>query len=59
MVNVDENLINDWLYKIISMVESEPDMARKELINLSSYVINAPRSDGNQRKGNYVRPSIR
>jgi hypothetical protein len=44
MVKLDENTLNDWVYKIISLL-NEPDKAKMELINLSSYITHAPRAE--------------
>jgi len=47
MVQVDENVVNDWIYGIISKLDDLP-AAREELLRLSTFILNAPRE---QSKG--------
>ena len=57
MVKVDENFLNDWIYKIISHVSDEPDKARDELLKLCTYIIRAPQLEEGAK--NYPKISIR
>ena len=47
MVQVDENVVNDWIYGIISKLD-DLSAAREELLRLSTFILNAPRE---QSKG--------
>jgi len=44
MIKIDENVANDWIYRIISLLD-DPDKAKSELLQLSTYISRAPRSD--------------
>jgi len=55
MVQIDENVVNDWIYNIISKLDDMP-AARDELLKLSTFVLNAPRE---QNKGQLPKINIR
>lgn len=57
MVILEENFVNDWIYKIMQLVFDEPHEARDELLNMSHYILNAPQADS--QKVNYPKPNIR
>lgn len=56
MIKVDECVINDWIYQIISLLEDK-DRSKEELMKLSSYIVTAPRIDINST--NWPKPNLR